>query len=220
MLYLIDDANIESIKTITQYFPITGVTTNPSIIAANGENVYKKIKEIRDVIGPDCELHAQVLANTCDEIVKEAIRLRDAVGGNFFVKVPVTGEGLKSISVLKELGFGVTATAIFTAQQALLASTAGADYVAPYVNRIDNFSLDGIGVVGDIVELFDMYGKDTKVLAASFKNTQQVHNVAMVGSHAATISCDLFEKLIYHPLTTAAIMEFEEKGSEFYTYDK
>ena len=220
MLYLIDDANIESIKTITQYVPITGVTTNPSIIAANGENVYKKIKEIRDVIGPDCELHAQVLASTCDEIVQEAIRLRDAVGGKFFVKVPVTGEGLKSISVLKELGFGVTATAIFTAQQALLAATAGADYVAPYVNRIDNFSSDGIGVVADIVELFDMYGKDTKVLAASFKNTQQVHNVAMAGSHAATISCDLFEKLIYHPLTTAAIMEFEEKGAEFYTYEE
>ena len=184
MLYLIDDANIESIKTITQYFPIHGVTTNPSIIAANGENVYKKIKAIRDVIGPDLELHAQVLESTCDEIVKEAIRLRDAVGGNFFVKVPVTGEGLKSISVLKELGFNVTATAIFTAQQALLASTAGADYVAPYVNRIDNFSSDGIGVVGDIVNLFEMYGKDTKVLAASFKNTQQVYNVCLLYTSA------------------------------------
>ena len=79
---------------------------------------------------------------------------------------------------------------------------------------------DGIGVVGDIVNLFEMYGKDTKVLAESFKNTQQVYNVAMVGSHAAPISCDLFEQLIYHPLTTSAIMEFEEKGAEYYTYEK
>lgn len=220
MFYLIDDADISRIKSITQYFPIHGVTTNPSIIAKGGENVYKKIKEIRDVIGPDLELHAQVLEESLEGMVKEAMQLRDTVGGNFFVKVPVTSEGLKAISVLKELGFNVTATAIFTVQQALLAATAGADYVAPYVNRIDNFSSDGISVVSDIVSLFDRYGYNSKVLAASFKSTQQIHNTAMVGSHAATISCDLFEQLISHPLTDSAIKEFEHNAKDYYNYEK
>lgn len=223
MQYLIDDANIEGIKEITQYYPVVGVTTNPSIIAKNKKNVYQTLKEIRDVIGPDMELHAQVLATYVDDIVEEAIRLRKAAGGEegakFFVKVPVTDEGLKSISVLKEAGFNVTATAIFTTQQALLASLAGADYVAPYVNRIDNFSSDGIGVVKDIVTLFKLYNLPTKVLAASFKSTQQVHNVTLAGCQAATISCDIFNKLISHPLTDVAIAEFEQNGREYYSYE-
>ncbi len=218
MLYLIDDANLESIKTLVQYFPISGVTTNPTIIANEGKNVIETLKAIRDIIGPDLALHAQVLSDNCEDIVKEAYKLRDAVGGLFYVKVPVSGEGLKAMSVLKELGFNVTATAIFTAQQALLSAKAGADFVAPYINRLDNFSADGVNVLKDIIHLLDSFNLDTKVVAASFKNTQQVHNTALAGSHAATISCDLFEQLVYHPLTSSAIMEFEEKGEEFYKF--
>ena len=219
MKYLIDDANLEAIKRLNEFFPITGVTTNPNIIAAEEENIITRLKKIREIIGEEKELHAQVLSSSYAEIITEASWLRDAVKGNFFVKVPVSGEGLKAMSELKRQGYNVTATAIFTPQQALLSAKAGADYLAPYVNRLDNFSADGVSVVAEIVKMMKIYNLKAQVVAASFKSLQQIHNVAMSGAHAATISPDLLEQLVYHPLTSSAIMEFEEKGAPYYIYE-
>ena len=216
MQYLIDDANLDKIKEVASYFPIEGVTTNPSIIAANGENVFERIKKIREIIGPDKFIHAQVLQNTCEGMLEDAKKLKAAAGENFFVKIPITKEGLKAMAALKKEGYNVTATAIFSVQQALISAKAGADFVAPYVNRLDNFTADGINVVAEIVSIFEEYGIDSQVIGASFKNTQQVHNAALVGAHAVTLNSDLFAQLITHPLTTKAIDEFEQKGTEFY----
>ena len=216
MLYLIDSADVKAIEKLEDEFPIAGVTTNPSIISACGKNVRDVIREIRQIIGDEQMLHVQILEVQFDKMIAEAEELREIAGENCYVKVPVTVDGVKAMKELKRRGFLLTATAIFTAQQAMVAAKAGADYVAPYINRLDNISSDGTGVAKDIVTLFDMYQLDCGVLAASFNNVEQVHKACMAGVHACTIGPDLFEKLIYHPLTDFAVMDFIRKGREFY----
>ena len=122
--------------------------------------------------------------------------------------MPISAEGLRATVELKKLGLKVTETAIFTQQQALIAAKAGADFVAPYVNRLDNIVSDGVNVVGEIVQLFKEYNLPSKVLAASFKTVEQIHKIAMAGSHAITISPELFDTLTYHPMTLYAIDDF------------
>lgn len=216
MLYVIDTAHIEDIKRCVEIYPVAGVTTNPTIISKEHTDFAALIKNIRDIIGPDKMLHVQTTATTCDEIVKEAEELKEFVGGDFYIKIPISEEGLKATKVLKQKGIKVTMTAIFTQQQALIAALAGADFVAPYVNRLDNVVADGVRVVEEIVKIYDRFGIQTKVLAASFKNVEQIHKSALVGSHAVTISPDLFEKLIYHPLTDSAIEGFTKDWEGVY----
>lgn len=209
MQYIIDTAQIDAIKKCAEFYPIDGVTTNPTIISKERTSFTALIKEIRDIIGPDKMLHIQTTENTAEMIVKEAIALQGAVGGDFYIKIPVSPEGLKATMILSKMGIKVTMTAIFTQQQALIAAKAGATYVAPYINRLDSIVSDGVHVVEEIVQMFRAHNLSTKVLAASFKNAEQIHKVAMVGGHAVTISPDLFEKLVYHPLTLYAIDDFD-----------
>ena len=208
MLYIIDSAHIELIKKCAEFYPIDGVTTNPTIISKEKTDFIKLIKEIRAIIGPDKMFHVQTTSVSCDDIVTEGLKLKDMLGDNFYLKIPVSPEGLKATMKLKEQGVGVTMTAIFTQQQALISAKAGADFVAPYINRLDNIVSDGVHVVAEIVDLFNKHNIKTKTLAASFKTVEQVHKVAMVGSHAITINPELFEKLVYHPLTLYAVDDF------------
>lgn len=208
MLYIIDTAHIDEIKRCAEFYPIAGVTTNPTIISKEHTEFAPLVKTIRDIIGPDKMLHIQTTSSKTEDIVKEAEELKDFVGGDFYLKIPVSPEGLKATMMLKKKGIKVTMTAIFTQQQALISALAGADFVAPYVNRLDNIVSDGVHVAGEIVELFDRYNLPTKVLAASFKNVEQVHKAALVGTHAVTINPELFEKLVYHPLTYYAVDDF------------
>jgi len=208
MQYIIDTAQIDAIKKCAEFYPIDGVTTNPTIISKERTGFTSLIREIRDIIGPDKMLHIQTTEDTADKIVKEAIALQGAVGGDFYIKIPVSPEGLKATMILSKMGIKVTMTAIFTQQQALIAAKAGAAYVAPYINRLDSIVSDGVHVVEEIVQMFRAHDLKAKVLAASFKNAEQIHKVAMVGGHAVTISPDLFEKLVYHPLTLYAIDDF------------
>jgi len=196
MQFIIDTANLEAIKKANEFFPIDGVTTNPSIISKEHTDFVKLIKDIRAIIGPDKMLHVQTTATKAEDMLKEGKLIKETVGGDFYLKVPIGAEGLKATRLLKEAGIKVTMTAIFTPQQALLAAKAGADYVAPYVNRLDNICADGVGVVSDIVDIFAMFDLPCKVLAASFKSVEQVHKVALAGGHAVTINYDLFELLI------------------------
>ena len=216
MMYLLDTADTKEIKRLVDLYPIEGVTTNPSIISKARKPVGEVIREIRRIIGNDLMLHVQTLGETAEEMVGEAIKLREMVGGNFYIKIPVTPQGIKAIRMAKELGINVTATAVFTQQQGLIAAKAGADFLAPYVNRLDNISCHGIDVVADLVHLIDIYNLDAKLLAASFKNVDQVHGVSMAGAHSATIAPKLFEHLIYHPLTNQAVRDFEEDGQRYY----
>ena len=216
MIYMIDSANAEEIKKINDYFPISGVTTNPSLIAQNAEDLKTVITNIRNVIGYEKMLHVQVISTKFEDIVAEAKRLRDFAGQNTYIKIPVTADGIKAIKYLKGLGFKITATAIFTPQQALIAAHAGADFVAPYVNRLDNISSDGAEVAADIADLFRKQHIYSEVLAASFVNLEQIHKTTMRGVTAITISPNLFDKLVYHPLTDIAIKDFIDKGQEYY----
>lgn len=216
MQYIIDTAQIDAIKKCAEFYPIDGVTTNPTIISKERTSFTGLIKEIRGIIGPDKMLHIQTTENTAEMIVKEAIALQGAVGGDFYIKIPVSPEGLKATMILSKMGIKVTMTAIFTQQQALIAAKAGAAYVAPYINRLDSIVSDGVHVVEEIVKMFNMQGIKAQVLAASFKTCEQVHKVAMVGAHSVTINPELFSTLIYHPLTMYAIDAFDSDWENVY----
>ena len=208
MKLLIDDANIEKIKRIYEYYAIDGVTTNPSILAKNGKNPYETLKEIREFIGKDAELHVQVVSSTAKEMVEEGHRIVKELGENTYVKIPATDVGLKATSYLSKIGVKITVTAILTAAQAMLASNAGASYVAPYVSRLENICADGIGTVADIAEIFSISGTDTEILAASFKTAKEVLDVAVVGCHAATVGSEIMHKLLSHTTTDSSIAGF------------
>lgn len=217
MLYLADTANIAELKELFYYFPIDGVTTNPTIIAAEKKPLSKILPEIIEIVG-DKMLHVQMISRDAVDMVREAkaYKAEYGFGDNYFVKIPVSKEGYKAMKMLKDAGFNVTATAIFTQQQALVAARAGADWVAPYVNRLDNISSHGIEVVKHIVDNIKEFKLTTKVLAASFKTVDQVHRVSMSGSHAATINFEILERLRSHPMTDMSLDWFEKDAEGLY----
>ena len=216
MLYIVDTANVEKIRHCIEFFPIAGVTTNPTIISKEHTDFLGLIREIKAIIGSDRMFHIQVTGDTADKMMKEAEALRSIVGDDLYVKITVSEEGLKATMALHAAGYHVTETAIFTQQQALMAAMAGADFVAPYVNRLDNIISDGVNVVAEIVELFTQYKLSTRVLAASFKTAEQVHKISLVGGHAVTVNPDILETLVYHPLTMYAIDDFKADWESVY----
>lgn len=216
MIYILDTADIEAIKHCNEFYPLAGVTTNPSIISKENTEFWKLVKEIREIIGKDKMLHVQTVQTKAEKIVEEAKLLKKELGGEFYVKIPICEEGLKATMELRKLGIGVTMTAIFTPAQALIAAKAGASFVAPYVNRLDNIIGDGTEVVAQIVELLENYDLDCKVLAASFKNAEQVHKCSLYGCHSVTVSADILKTIISHPMTDSAVLGFENDWKSVY----
>lgn len=216
MIYILDTADLAAIKHCNEFYPLSGVTTNPSIIAKEKGDFWQILKEIRGVIGNDKMLHVQTVQTTAKKMVEEAKLIKEKIGGDIYIKIPIGEEGLKAVPMIKNLGIGVTMTAIFTPAQALMAAKAGADFVAPYVNRLDNILGDGTNVVAEIVQQFEIYGLDCKVLAASFKNAEQVHRCALCGCHSVTVSADVLKSLITHPMTDAAVEGFERDWKGMY----
>lgn len=208
MKLMIDDADVEKIKEVYQYYPVSGVTTNPSILARVGRAPYEVLKEILYFIGPDSELHVQVLSQTAEKIVKEGYRILEELGKQTFIKIPVTREGIKAIKILSREGVSVTATAIYAPMQAYLAGLAGAAYVAPYINRIDNIGGNGIQVAKDIHDILKNNQLNTQVIAASFKNTKQVFELAKYGVGAATVSIDVIEGFLKLDAVKSAVDQF------------
>lgn len=188
--------------------PFDGVTTNPSIIVSNKAGV-KELYRLRALIGKEKELHVQLTETTYQKMIEEAYLITRLLGDNTFIKVPVSGDGLKVIQKLTEDNINVTATAILTAAQAVLCAKAGAKYVAPYVSRLDNISGDGAQLVADIAQLFKDGGYSTQILAASFKTAKSVMDCGLVGAHCVTVSPDIYEKLYNHPTTTYSIEKFD-----------
>ncbi|SMO69855.1 fructose-6-phosphate aldolase 2 [Saccharicrinis carchari] len=217
MIYLADTANIEELKKLFYYFPLEGITTNPTIIAAENKPMSEILPQLVELVG-DKMLHVQMISSKAVDMLREAkaYKKKYGLGDNFFAKIPVTEEGFKAIRMIKDSGINVTATAIFTQQQALVAARAGADWVAPYVNRLDNISSHGIEVVGYIAQSIKQYGLNSKVLAASFKTVDQVHRVSLVGSHSATVSYEILERLRSHPMTDTSVEAFEKDAEGLY----
>lgn len=216
MLYLLDTANLEDIKKGVEYYPITGITTNPTIISKENVDFLQLIREIQSIIGKDRSIHVQTLGMEAKDIVKEGLYLREILGENLYVKVPVIPEGVKAIKILHEENINITATAVITPQQALMASRAGATFIAPYVNRIDNISGNGINVVCEISKLIKIHGLSSKILAASFKNVEQVHKASLAGAEAATLPLNILESLLYHPLTDSSVAKFVQDWENVY----
>lgn len=208
MMILLDTANLEDIKKGIEYYPVSGVTTNPTIIAKEKTNFLDLVKEIRSIIGYESSLHVQTLGMEAKDIVEEALFLNDLLGDNTYVKVPVIPEGIKAMKKLHKEGVKITATAILTPQQALMAAKAGASFLAPYVNRLDNISGNGINVVREIVQLLEIHKLDAKVLAASFRNVEQVHKSSLAGAQSITAPLSIIEDLLYHPLTELSVENF------------
>lgn len=208
MKLIIDDAHMEQIQKIYEYYPVDGVTTNPSILAKSGRKPYEVLREIRGFIGGNAELHVQVVANTAEGMLKDAERILDELGSNTYVKVPSVPEGFKAMMALKKKKINITATAVYTPMQAFLAAKSGAAYAAPYINRIDNMGYNGIQVAKNIHDIFRNNGLQTEVLAASFKNSQQLLELCEYGIGASTVSPDVIEVLVKNPAITSAIDDF------------
>jgi fructose-6-phosphate aldolase 2 len=212
-----DTANLDELRELYTFFPLEGVTTNPTILSHTGRKLSDAIAGIQELVGTGM-VHVQMLSAESDDMVREAKKYRSYFdfGDNFYAKIPVTTNGYRAMRILKDAGINVTATVIFTQQQALVAMKAGADFVAPYVNRLDNISSHGIEVVGDIVQNIANYGLKGRVLAASFKTVDQIYRVSMAGTHAATISAELLHQLITHPMTDIGVKQFEIDAEGFY----
>lgn len=217
MIYMADTADLNELRNLYTFFPLEGVTTNPTILNHSGQKLSAAIEGIQQLVGSGM-VHVQMISSEADDMVREAKKYRSYFdfGDNFYAKIPVTANGFQAMKILKDAGVNVTATAIFTQQQALVAMKAGADFVAPYVSRLDNISSHGIEVVGDIVQNIDVYGLHGKVLAASFKTVDQIYRVSMVGAHSATIGPELLNQLIKHPMTDISVKQFEIDAEGLY----
>ncbi len=195
MKLLIDSADLEAITNIYEYAPVCGVTTNPTILKRAGKDPAEILKQIRKITAED-EMHVQVIGETCEEYVNDALAVREVLGEDVFIKIPATKEGYKAMKALKAQGFHITATAIYYVSQALLASGIGVDYIAPYYNRICNESMDGKEVILSMKKVLEE--TDTKILAASFKTEKQAAEVAALGIEAMTLSPAVFAQLCDH----------------------
>jgi TalC/MipB family fructose-6-phosphate aldolase len=207
-LYL-DSADVRQIARFNNCMPLRGVTTNPSILASQGIGLNQLLRDLNSVFEGNGRFHAQVVSEKVADMVAEA-RYLQALPYDVVVKVPATESGLAAIRQIKADNIPVLATAIYTVQQGFMAALCGADYLAPYVNRIDMLGVDGIGVVADLQLLLERHGLESKILAASFKSTQQAMAVMKLGVAAITLPLDIAGQLLHHPAVQPAVDQFSQ----------
>lgn len=205
MKLFIDTANVEHIKEMASLGIISGVTTNPTLIAKEGRDFKEVIKEITDIV--DGPISGEVISLEADKMVEEGKEIAK-IHPNMVVKIPLTEEGLKAVNQLSKLGIKTNVTLVFSANQALMAATAGATYVSPFVGRLDDTLHDGVEVVSDIRQIFDTYGFDTEIISASIRNPRNMLDSALAGAHIATVPYAVLKKSITHPLTDKGIETF------------
>ncbi|MBO5238816.1 MAG: fructose-6-phosphate aldolase [Lachnospiraceae bacterium] len=208
MKFFIDTANVEDIRKANEMGVICGVTTNPSLIAKEGRDFKEVIKEITTIV--DGPISGEVKATTVDAegMIREGREIA-AIHPNMVVKIPMTVEGLKAVKVLSAEGIKTNVTLIFTAMQALLAARAGATYVSPFLGRLDDISTPGITLIQDIVTIFENYGLETEIIAASVRNPIHVLDCALAGANIATVPYSVIVQMTKHPLTEQGIAKFQ-----------
>ncbi|WP_462289206.1 transaldolase family protein [Holdemanella biformis] len=222
MELIIDSSNIEQIKELNDLLTITGVTTNPTILTKSGREAMDVVKDLCELLSEDQLLFIQTVQTSFEGIMEEAKMISSIRNKNMYVKIPVTHEGLRAIKECKKLGIHTLATAIYTADQAFLAAMNGAEYLAPYTNRMCNYG-DGVQDVKDLIEMLRVNHMPAKVIAASFKNTYQVHELIKAGIQAVTVPCDVLYQMIDHPGTKIAVGEFSVNWQRAYnrnTFEK
>ena len=205
MKIFLDTANIDEIKEGASWGIVDGVTTNPSLIAREGRDFKEVVKEICEIV--DGPISAEVISEDSEGMIAEAKELVK-IHKNIVIKIPMTVEGLKAVSVLSKENIKTNVTLIFSENQALLAAKAGASYVSPFLGRVDDIGSEGMELVRSIVEIFDIYGFDTQVIAASVRHPLHVTDAALAGSHIATIPMKVLQQMVKHPLTDKGIESF------------
>ena len=205
MKLFIDTANVEEIKKANDLGVICGVTTNPSLIAKEGRIFEEVVKEITSIVyGP---ISAEVISLESEKMVEEALELVK-IHPNIVIKLPMCIEGLKAVKVLASKGIKTNVTLIFSATQALLAARAGATYVSPFVGRLDDIGQEGINLISEVAEIFNIHGIETEIISASIRNPIHVTSSALAGAHIATVPYKVIEQMTKHPLTDAGIAKF------------
>ena len=205
MQLFLDGSDIDKIRKYSDFGVIDGVTTNPSIILKSGKNMIEVISELASVVSGS--VSAEVSALDSEKMVREGMKLSE-IAKNVTVKLPITWDGLSACNTLSKKGISVNMTLCFSSSQALLAAKAGAEYVSPFIGRIDDLNLEGIDLISDIKLIYSHYKFSTKILAASIRTTNHVKQCARLGADVATIPLDIFEKLIKHPLTDSGLNQF------------
>ena len=208
MKFFIDTANVEDIKKANDMGVICGVTTNPSLIAKEGRDFNEVISEIASIV--DGPISGEVKATTVDAegMIKEGREIAK-IHPNMVVKIPMTVEGLKATKVLAKEGIKTNVTLIFSANQALLAARAGATYVSPFLGRLDDISSPGIDLIRTISEIFQIYGIESEIIAASVRNPIHVTDCALAGADIATVPYSVIEQMTKHPLTDQGIAKVQ-----------
>lgn len=207
MKIFVDSANVNEIREIASWGILEGATTNPSLLAKEGIDPEKVLREICELVnGP---VSAEVVSLNAEGMVKEGREL-SKIHENIVIKIPFTIEGLKAVKVLKKEGIKTNVTLVFTPIQALLAAKAGASFVSPFVGRLDDIQSRGLEMVEDIVTIFENYGLDTEIIVASIRHPMHVLEAALSGAHIATIPPKVIRKMIEHPLTDIGIERFLE----------
>ncbi|TYT94764.1 fructose-6-phosphate aldolase [Listeria monocytogenes] len=205
MRFFIDTANVEEIKKANRMGFIAGVTTNPSLVAKEGRDFNEVIQEITSIV--DGPISGEVVSLEADEMIAEG-RVIAKIHPNMVVKIPMTGEGLAAVKVLTEEGIKTNVTLVFSATQALLAARAGATYVSPFLGRLDDIGDDGLVLIRDIADIFEIHGVPTEIISASVRHPIHVIECAKAGADIATVPFKVFEQMLKHPLTDSGIDKF------------
>ncbi|HOB04251.1 MAG TPA: fructose-6-phosphate aldolase [Propionibacteriaceae bacterium] len=220
MEILFDTANLGDIETLSGIYPVTGATCNPTIIKAEGRiDFWEHFRKVRAALGPGRTLHIQVIAAEADGIVREAEKILTTLDDQIYIKIPVTEQGLKAIGVLKKQSVNVTATAIYSKAQGLLAIAAGADYIAPYFNRMESLDIDISATIKSLSKFIERDKSDTQIMAASFKNVAQVSAAFDAGAHAVTVAPSLLRAALSSPDITQAVRAFADDWHETFGID-
>ena len=209
MKLFVDTANIEEIRKANDMGVICGVTTNPSLIAKEGRDVYEVVKEIASIV--DGPISGEVKATTTDAegMIAEGREIAK-LHKNMVVKIPMTIEGLKACKVLSSEGIKVNMTLIFTANQALLCARAGAAFVSPFLGRLDDISVRGTDLISEVAEIFNIHNIQTEIIAASIRNPMHVTDCALAGADIATVPYKVIEQKTHHPFTDAGIEKLQK----------
>lgn len=217
MEFILDTVDLEEIRDGIDHMPIAGVTSNPSIVKkTRPEDFFEHMRKIREIIGQDRSLHIQVISLDADTIVEEAHRILKEIDEQVYIKVPVSYEGLKAIKMLKAEGVNVTATAVYDLMQAYFALAAGADYIAPYVNRIGNLGSDPMELIGHLQDRIEDDGYNCKIIAASFKGAEQIKNALNYGAEAVTAPYAILKQVFANPNIDKAVTDFNQDWYSVY----
>ncbi|MVO98524.1 MULTISPECIES: fructose-6-phosphate aldolase [Paenibacillus] len=206
MKLFLDTANVNEIKEAHELGVISGITTNPSLIAKEGRDFFDTLKEIVDIVG-DMPISAEVVASDVEGMVKQGEKLAK-IGSGIVIKVPMTADGLKATKRFSSQGIKTNVTLVFSSTQALLAARAGATYVSPFIGRLDDINQVGMNLIEEVSQIISIHELPTEIIAASVRHSTHVIEAALLGSHIATVPFKVIESMMKHPLTDAGVERF------------